>query len=144
MLLIINTNMTSTDSQLMNWNHQHRTKRFYCSHQDKPNQTPLSSIPRQSVILWRIMAVHQSTAVKDPPRPRHQKHQTQTHVVINWYHHPHGQEAEVYSTSCNSCWELSFKFRFLSSGEIVSKQNLLLVTDRNFGTHNQNQNISLI
>ncbi len=39
---------------------------------------------------------------------------------------------------------LSFKFRFLGSGQKVSNQNLLLVTDRNSGTHNQNQNISLI
>ena len=39
---------------------------------------------------------------------------------------------------------LSVKFRFLDSGQIVSNQNLLLVTDQNSGTHNQNQNISLI
>ena len=42
------------------------------------------------------------------------------------------------------CCILSFKFRFLGSGQIVSNQNLLLVTDRNSGTHNQNQNFSLI
>ena len=39
---------------------------------------------------------------------------------------------------------LCFKFRFLDSGQIVSNQNLLLVTDRNSGTHNQNQIFSLI
>ncbi len=39
---------------------------------------------------------------------------------------------------------LSVKFRFLGSGQIVSSQNLLLVTDQNSGTHDQNQNIFLI
>ena len=33
----------------------------------------------------------------------------------NWYHHPHGQEAEVYSTSCNSCQEENEPSRFLQS-----------------------------
>jgi hypothetical protein len=96
----------------MHWNHQHWTKRFYRSHQDNLNWTPLSSAPRQSVTLWRIMEVHQSTDVNDPPCPRHQKHKTQTNIVINWYHHPHGQEAEVYSTSCNSCQEENEPSRF--------------------------------
>jgi hypothetical protein len=38
---------------------------------------------------------------------------------------------------------LSFKFQFLGSGQRVSNQNLLLVTDQNSGTHNQNQNFPL-
>ena len=96
----------------MHWNHQHRTKRLYHLHQYKLNQMPQSSAPRQFVTLWHITAMHQSTAVKDPPCPGHQKHKTQTHIVINWYHHPHWQEAEVYSTSCNSCWEENELSRF--------------------------------
>ena len=39
---------------------------------------------------------------------------------------------------------LCFKFRFLDSGQIVSNQNMLLVTDQNSGTHNQKEKFSLI
>ena len=73
LLYIVNTNTTSTNSQLKALKlHEHRTKCFYCSHHDNPGQTPLSSTPRQSITLWCIMALHQSTAVNDPTCRCHQ------------------------------------------------------------------------
>ena len=89
----------------MHWNCKHRTGCFYRSQQDNLGRTPLSSTPREFITLWCIMAMHQLTTVNDPTSCRHQKHISQTHITINWYHHPHGQEAEVYSRSCNSRWK---------------------------------------
>jgi hypothetical protein len=75
-------------------------------------------------------------------------------VTINWagdttpdgsggYNNLLGRHCSVGSSS-KPHQVLSFKFRFLGSGQIVSNQNLLLVTDQSSGTHNQNQNFSLI
>jgi hypothetical protein len=79
------------------------------------------------------MAMHQSTAVNDPPCPRDQMRNTQTHVIINLYHHPHRQEAEVYSMSCNSCGEENEPYCFFALHLCTTSSDMLIDFGRSRG-----------
>jgi hypothetical protein len=59
-----------------------------------------------------------------------------------WLHHWSSGSLKCHHHGSSESYKvpkrLSIKFQFLGSGQIVSNQNLLLVTDQNSGTHNQN------